>query len=168
MHIWLHWSGFGTGVEMKMHLHLLDWFLDLISFQNTVIVECCWKVPLSKEGKPPKLHPRRHRVYRLVDDTKHKPQDKMELILTQTVPSECFCLSKNISMISELVVFDVNIYFTELGGRGDTVFVKKSLGRNKLLLQGLAVYPSQENKDMFAEEIRVSFIFKSVNLSLKK
>ncbi len=65
-------------------------------------------------------------------------------------------------------VFDVNIYFTELGGRGDTVFVKKSLGRNKLLPQGLGVYPSQENKDMFAEEIRVSFIFKSINLSLKK
>uniref|UniRef100_A0A8C1H242 Large ribosomal subunit protein bL9m n=1 Tax=Cyprinus carpio carpio TaxID=630221 RepID=A0A8C1H242_CYPCA len=97
--------------------------------KNTVIVERCWNVPLSKEGKPPKLHPRRHRVYRLVDDTKHKPQDKMELILTQTVP--------------------------KLGGRGDTVFVKKSLGRNKLLLQGLAVYPSQENKDMFAEEIRL-------------
>ncbi|XP_059411874.1 39S ribosomal protein L9, mitochondrial [Carassius carassius] len=97
--------------------------------KNTVIVERCWKIPLSKEGKPPRLHPRRHRVYRLVDDTKHKPQDKMELILTQTVP--------------------------KLGGRGDTVFVKKSLGRNKLLLQGLAVYPSQENKDMFAEEIRL-------------
>lgn len=64
--------------------------------------------------------------------------------------------------------FDLNIYFTELGGRGDTVFVKKSLGRNKLLPQGLAAYPSQEYKDMFAEEIRVSFIFKSINLSLKK
>lgn len=97
--------------------------------KNTVIVERCWKVPLSKEGKPPRLHPRRHRVYRLVEDTKHKPQDKMELILTQTVP--------------------------KLGGRGDTVFVKKSLGRNKLLHQGLGVYPSQENKDMFAEEIRL-------------
>ncbi|XP_067268329.1 39S ribosomal protein L9, mitochondrial isoform X1 [Chanodichthys erythropterus] len=97
--------------------------------KNTVVVERCWKVPLSKEGKPPKLHPRRHRVYRLVEDQKHNSQDKMELILTQTVP--------------------------KLGGRGDTVFVKKSLGRNKLLPQGLAVYPSQENKDMFAEEIRL-------------
>lgn len=97
--------------------------------KNTVIVERCWKVPLSKEGKPPRLHPRRHRVYRLVEDTKHKAMEKMELILTQTVP--------------------------RLGGRGDTVFVKKSLGRNKLLPQGLAVYPSQENKDMFAEEIRL-------------
>uniref|UniRef100_A0A673LGW0 Large ribosomal subunit protein bL9m n=1 Tax=Sinocyclocheilus rhinocerous TaxID=307959 RepID=A0A673LGW0_9TELE len=97
--------------------------------KNTAIVERCWKVPLSKEGKPPRLHPRRHRVYRLLDDTKHKPQDKMELILTQTVP--------------------------KLGGRGATVFVKKSVGRNKLLPQGLAVYPSQENKDMFAEEIRL-------------
>ncbi|XP_043073989.1 39S ribosomal protein L9, mitochondrial [Puntigrus tetrazona] len=97
--------------------------------KNTVIVERCWKVPLSKEGKPPRLHPRRHRIYRLVEDTKHQPQDKMELILTQTVP--------------------------KLGGRGDTVFVKKTVGRNKLLPQGLAVYPSPENKDMFAEEIRL-------------
>uniref|UniRef100_A0A673ISA1 Large ribosomal subunit protein bL9m n=1 Tax=Sinocyclocheilus rhinocerous TaxID=307959 RepID=A0A673ISA1_9TELE len=97
--------------------------------KNTAIVERCWKVPLSKEGKPPRLHPRRHRVYRLFEDTKHKPQDKMELVLTQTVP--------------------------KLGGRGNTVFVKKSLGRNKLLPQGLAVYPSQENKGMFAEEIRL-------------
>lgn len=53
----------------------------------------------------------------------------MELILTQTVP--------------------------KLGGRGDTVFVKKSVGRNKLLAQGLAVYPSPENKQMFAEELRL-------------
>ncbi|XP_051992656.1 39S ribosomal protein L9, mitochondrial-like [Xyrauchen texanus] len=97
--------------------------------KNTVIVERWWKVPLSKEGKPPRLHPRRHRVYRLVEDTKHKTLEKMELILTQTVP--------------------------KLGGRGDTVFVKKSLGRNTLLPQGLAVYPSQENKDMFAEERRL-------------
>lgn len=97
--------------------------------RNTVVVERWWKVPLSKEGRPPRLYPRRHRVYRLVEDTKHKGQDKMELILTQTVPN--------------------------LGGRGDTVFVKKSVGRNKLLSQGLAVYPSQENKDMFTEERRL-------------
>ncbi|KAK7124410.1 hypothetical protein R3I94_018698 [Phoxinus phoxinus] len=97
--------------------------------KNTVIVERCWKVPLSKEGKSAKLHPRRHRVYRMVEDRKHNSQDKMELILSQTVP--------------------------KLGGRGDTVFVKKTMGRNKLLPQGLAVYPSQENKDMFAEELRL-------------
>lgn len=47
---------------------------------------------------------------------------------------------------------------SELGGRGDTVFVKKSVGRNNLLAQGLAVYPSPENKAMFAEELRVSFL----------
>uniref|UniRef100_A0A673LEA5 Large ribosomal subunit protein bL9m n=1 Tax=Sinocyclocheilus rhinocerous TaxID=307959 RepID=A0A673LEA5_9TELE len=108
--------------------------------KNTAIVERCWKVPLSKEGKPPRLHPRRHRVYRLLDDTKHKPQDKMELILTQTVP--------------------------KLGGRGATVFVKKSVGRNKLLPQGLAVYPSQENKDMFAEEIRTVEFLKKTQLEV--
>ncbi|XP_067111933.1 39S ribosomal protein L9, mitochondrial isoform X1 [Osmerus mordax] len=97
--------------------------------KNTVVVERWWQVPLSKEGRPPRLHPRRHRVYKVVEDTKHAPKEKMELILTQTVK--------------------------KLGGRGDTVIVKKSLGRNKLLAEGLAVYPSPENKDMFSEELRL-------------
>ncbi|XP_054909771.1 39S ribosomal protein L9, mitochondrial [Poeciliopsis prolifica] len=97
--------------------------------QHTVIVERWWEVPLSKEGSPPRLYPRRHRVYKLVEDTKHAPKEKMKLILTQTVE--------------------------KLGGRGDTVFVKKSIGRNKLLAQGLAVYPSPENKQMFAEELKL-------------
>ncbi|KAI3358649.1 hypothetical protein L3Q82_015066 [Scortum barcoo] len=103
--------------------------LCVMSLQNTVVVERWWQVPLSKVGSPPRLHPRRHRIYKLVEDTKHDPKEKMELILTQTVP--------------------------KLGGRGDTVFVKKSIGRNKLLAQGLAVYPSLENKQMFAEELRL-------------
>lgn len=56
--------------------------------QNTVVVERWWQVPLSKEGRPPRLHPRRHSIYKLVEDTKHAPKEKMELILTHTVPSE--------------------------------------------------------------------------------
>lgn len=56
------------------------------------------------------------------------------------------------------------ILLTEVGGRGDTVFVKKSVGRNKLLPQGLAVYPSLENKQMFAEELRVCIAFKHCHL----
>ncbi|KAJ8267511.1 hypothetical protein COCON_G00126830 [Conger conger] len=94
--------------------------------KNTVVVERWWQVPLAKEGRPPRLHPRRHRIYKLVEDTKHRPPEKLELILTQTVP--------------------------KFGGRGDTVMVKKSVGRNKLLAEGLAVYPSPENKQMFEEE----------------
>lgn len=54
-----------------------------------------------------------------------------------------------------LIKMTVFILLTELGGRGDTVIVKKSVGRNKLLPEGLAVYPSPENKEMFAEELRV-------------
>ncbi|XP_069041517.1 large ribosomal subunit protein bL9m isoform X2 [Lepisosteus oculatus] len=96
--------------------------------RQTVVVERWWQVPLSEEGRPPRLHPRRHQVYRLVEDTKHGPREKLELILTQTVP--------------------------KLGGRGDVVFVKKSLGRNKLLPEGLAVYASPENRQMFEEERR--------------
>lgn len=103
--------------------------LSLTPAQHTVVVERWWQVPLSKVGRPPRLHPRRHRIYKLVEDSKHLPTEKMALILTQTVP--------------------------KLGGRGDTVFVKKSVGRNKLLPPGLAVYPSIENKQMFAEEMRL-------------
>ncbi|KAK6471387.1 39S ribosomal protein L9 [Huso huso] len=97
--------------------------------RGTVKVERWWQVPLSQEGRDPKLHPRRHRVYRLVEDSKHSPREKLELILTQTV--------------------------AKLGGRGDTVSVKKSLGRNKLLPEGLAVYASPENKHRFEEERRM-------------
>ncbi|KAM9494094.1 large ribosomal subunit protein bL9m [Clarias gariepinus] len=101
----------------------------LSACMGTVMVERWWQVPLSKEGSPPRLYTRRHKVYRLVEDTKHNKQEKIELLLTQTVP--------------------------KLGGRGDTVFVKKSVGRNKLLAQGLAVYPSPDNKEMFMEERRL-------------
>ncbi|NXQ89705.1 RM09 protein, partial [Nyctibius grandis] len=94
--------------------------------QGTVVVERWWQVPLSKEGRAPRLHPRRHRVYRLVEDTKHLPKGNLELILTQSVEG--------------------------LGSRGDLVSVRKSLGRNKLLPQGLAVYASPENREMFEEE----------------
>ncbi|XP_012730759.2 39S ribosomal protein L9, mitochondrial [Fundulus heteroclitus] len=97
--------------------------------QHTVIVERWWQVPLSKVGSPPRLYPRRHRIYKVVEDTRFAPKEKMELILTENV--------------------------AKLGGRGETVFVRKSVGRNKLLAQGLAVYPSPENKQMFADEMRL-------------
>ncbi|XP_028358974.1 39S ribosomal protein L9, mitochondrial isoform X2 [Phyllostomus discolor] len=93
--------------------------------RSTVIVERWWKVPLAGEGRKPRLH-RRHRVYKLVEDTKHRPKENLELILTQSVE--------------------------ELGVRGDVVSVKKSVGRNRLLPQGLAVYASPENKKLFEEE----------------
>ncbi|XP_004854153.1 39S ribosomal protein L9, mitochondrial isoform X2 [Heterocephalus glaber] len=93
--------------------------------RGTVIVERWWKVPLAGEGRKPRLR-RRHRVYRLVEDTKHRPKANLELILTQSVE--------------------------ELGVRGDLVSVTKSEGRNKLLPQGLAVYASPENRKLFEEE----------------
>lgn len=57
--------------------------------QSTVIVERWWKVPLAGEGRKPRLH-RRHRVYKLVEDTKHRPQDLLELILTQSVDGKAW------------------------------------------------------------------------------
>ena len=47
-------------------------------------MERWWKVPLAGEGRKPRLH-RRHRVYKLVEDTKHRPKDNLELVLTQSV-----------------------------------------------------------------------------------
>lgn len=49
-----------------------------------MIVERWWKVPLAGEGRKPRLH-RRHRIYKLVEDTKHRPKENLELILTQSV-----------------------------------------------------------------------------------
>ncbi|KAJ1080784.1 hypothetical protein NDU88_000975 [Pleurodeles waltl] len=109
--------------------------LSMTQSRGTVIVERWWQVPLAPKGKEPYLHPRRHRIYRLVEDTKHRPPEKMELILTQNVKS--------------------------LGSRGDTVLVKKSIGRNKLIPQGLAVYPSPENKKQFEEEKKLHLEGKS-------
>uniref|UniRef100_A0A8C5QYB3 Large ribosomal subunit protein bL9m n=1 Tax=Leptobrachium leishanense TaxID=445787 RepID=A0A8C5QYB3_9ANUR len=96
--------------------------------RGTVMVERWWQVPLAKEGEEPYLHPRRHRIYRKLEDTMQNKKEKMELILTQTVH--------------------------KFGSRGDVVLVEKAVGRNKLLPQGLAVYPSPENKQMFEEEKR--------------
>ncbi|XP_051631435.1 39S ribosomal protein L9, mitochondrial isoform X2 [Manacus candei] len=92
---------------------------------GTVVVERWWQVPLTKEGRRPRLL-RRHRIYRLLQDSKHLPRGNMELLLTQPVE--------------------------DLGSRGDLVSVGKSLGRNKLLPQGLAVYPSPENLRRFQQE----------------
>ncbi|XP_074709470.1 large ribosomal subunit protein bL9m [Strix uralensis] len=103
--------------------------LSLSHGRPTVVVERWWQVPLSKEGRQPRLHPRRHRVYRLVEDTKHRPKEELELILTQAVEG--------------------------LGHRGDVVSVRKSLGRNKLLPRGWAVYASPENRRAFEEEAKL-------------
>ncbi|XP_057898869.1 39S ribosomal protein L9, mitochondrial isoform X2 [Melospiza georgiana] len=92
----------------------------------SVVVERVWPVPLGRAGAAPRLHPRRHRVYRVLRDGKHQPRGDMELLLSRAVQ--------------------------DLGSRGDVVRVKKSLGRNKLLPQGLAVYPSPENLHLFQQE----------------
>uniref|UniRef100_H9GEJ8 Large ribosomal subunit protein bL9m n=1 Tax=Anolis carolinensis TaxID=28377 RepID=H9GEJ8_ANOCA len=108
---------------------------------GTVIVERWWKIPLSKEGRPPRMKHRRYRVYRLVEDTKHSPKEPLTLILTQTVE--------------------------DVGNRCDVVSVDKSLGRNKLLAQDKAVYASPENLKIFAEERQVSSNLWSLPCCLK-
>ncbi|XP_023375188.1 39S ribosomal protein L9, mitochondrial isoform X2 [Otolemur garnettii] len=93
--------------------------------RGTVTVKRWWKVQLAGEGRKPRLN-RLHRVYKLVEDAKHRPKENLKLSLTQSVE--------------------------ELGVRGDLVSVKKSVGRNHLLHQGIAIYASPENKKLFEEE----------------
>ncbi|XP_030821186.1 39S ribosomal protein L9, mitochondrial isoform X2 [Camarhynchus parvulus] len=100
--------------------------LSLSHGPGSVVVERVWPVPLGRAGAAPRLHPRRHRVYRVLRDGKHRPRGDMELLLSRAVQ--------------------------DLGGRGDVVSVSKSLGRNKLLPQGLAVYPSPQNLRLFQHE----------------
>ncbi|XP_068855604.1 large ribosomal subunit protein bL9m, partial [Aphelocoma coerulescens] len=86
---------------------------------GSVQLERCWPVPLARAGAAPRLHPRRHRVFRLLRDGKHEPRGTLELLLSRAVPG--------------------------LGNRGDLVRVPKHRGRNRLLPQGAALYPSPTN-----------------------
>ncbi|XP_039676857.1 39S ribosomal protein L9, mitochondrial [Perca fluviatilis] len=87
--------------------------------QNTVVVERWWQVPLSKVGNPPRLHPRRHRIYKLVEDIKHAPKEKMELILTQTVPSEYLQCSQQITLGVVVPPHALSLPFESVKDSGD-------------------------------------------------
>uniref|UniRef100_A0A8C6VME1 Large ribosomal subunit protein bL9m n=1 Tax=Naja naja TaxID=35670 RepID=A0A8C6VME1_NAJNA len=97
--------------------------------RQRVVVERWWKVPLSKKGREPRIKHPRFRVFRLVEDLKHRPKEPLELILTEPVE--------------------------DVGNRGETVFVHRSFGRNHLLFHNRAVYASPENKKLFEEENRL-------------
>ncbi|OXB53779.1 UNVERIFIED_CONTAM: hypothetical protein H355_010459 [Colinus virginianus] len=53
-----------------------------------------------------------------------------------------------------------------MGNRGDVVSVKKSVGRNRLLPQGLAVYASPENLRLFEEEKQTLQFLRSCRLEV--
>ncbi|XP_077997027.1 large ribosomal subunit protein bL9m-like [Glandiceps talaboti] len=86
--------------------------------RTAVVVERLVQPGLSKIGARPKIKPR-HKVYKVVKDTRKPPPSEMQLILIQ----------------------DVQRY----GKKGDIVTVSKKVGRNKLLAPGLAVYPLPDN-----------------------
>ncbi|XP_026543744.1 39S ribosomal protein L9, mitochondrial [Notechis scutatus] len=108
---------------------LLPRGLSLSAPRETVVVERWWKVPLSKKGREPRIKHPRFRVFRLVEDLKHRPKEPLELILTEPVE--------------------------DVGNRGETVLVHRSFGRNHLLFRNRAVYASPENKKFFEEENRL-------------
>ncbi|OWK50910.1 39S ribosomal protein L9, mitochondrial [Lonchura striata] len=100
--------------------------LSLSHGPGSVVVERVYPVPLARAGAVPRPQPRRFRVFRLLRDGKHRPRGELELLLSRAVQG--------------------------LGGRGDVVSVGKSRGRNQLLAQGLAQYPSPENLRRFQRE----------------
>lgn len=102
--------------------------------QNTVVVERWWQVPLSKVGSPPRLHPRRHRIYKFVEDTKHAPTEKMELILTQTVPSEYLQSSQQITLTSDFRVIKGNVFKYFLFTNETCLLWQGLVGEEKLCL----------------------------------
>lgn len=111
-------------------------------FQHTVIVERWWQVPLSKVGSPPRLHPRRHRIYKLVEDLKHAPKEDLELILTQTVPSQYlhhFCEKPKIIPIvskpSSCAFFLSN--WQDLAGEATLCLWKSLMGETNFCLKAL-------------------------------
>lgn len=84
-------------------------------------------MPLAGEGRKPRLH-RRHRVYKLVEDTKHRPKDNLELILTQSVegkawqryfPSQAGPVCHPLFPLSCLLAF---LYFVEMNS---SIFEKR-------------------------------------------
>uniref|UniRef100_A0A8C5J4U6 Large ribosomal subunit protein bL9m N-terminal domain-containing protein n=1 Tax=Junco hyemalis TaxID=40217 RepID=A0A8C5J4U6_JUNHY len=86
----------------------------------SVVVERVWPVPLARAGAAPRLHPRRHRVYRVLRDGKHQPRGDMELLLTRAVQGE---LSWNLSSGSRYTCWNP-------AGEGDT---NPGLGRGVAL-----------------------------------
>ncbi|XP_066065396.1 large ribosomal subunit protein bL9m isoform X2 [Chamaea fasciata] len=149
----------------------------------SAVVQRVWAVPLGRAGAAPRLHPRRHRVFRLLRDGKHAPRGDMELLLTRAVQAlsqPCrvrargareFCLpahAREFCLPSRSQEFCLPTHFWEfclpspflamqdLGARGDVVSVSKRVGWNKLLPQGLAVYPSPGNVREFRRESRLA------------
>ncbi|XP_070547171.1 large ribosomal subunit protein bL9m-like [Ptychodera flava] len=86
--------------------------------RTAVVLERMVPPKLARKGQIPKLK-KANKVYKVVKDLKHEPQEKMKLILIQ----------------------DLEKY----GRQGELVTVTKQVGRNKLLAPGLAVYASPEN-----------------------
>jgi len=94
--------------------------------RTTYILKRKWEPRLDKQNRMPKPLKTKNFVYELVEHVDSKKEPNLELILTH--------------------------YVEGIGMKGDVVTVRPHFGRQKLLMQGLAVYASSENLKKFADQ----------------
>lgn len=103
-----------------------------------------WEPHLAKKGHPPRNLKARHFVYDFIEDGNTIKKPDISVILTD--------------------------YVDGLGYKGDLVTVRPNMAYNKLLLTGLAVYDTPENRVKYntearlAEERQSPFIVRTVNV----
>lgn len=103
-----------------------------------------WDPPLAKKGHPPRKLKSRHFVYDLVEDGNVIKKPDIQVILTD--------------------------YVDGMGYQGDLITVRPNMAYNKLLLTGLAVYDTPENREKYktearlAQERRSPFIERTMNV----
>ncbi|XP_055325461.1 39S ribosomal protein L9, mitochondrial [Sitodiplosis mosellana] len=112
--------------------------------RNTFVFKRRWDPPLAKKGHPARKLKSRHFVYDLIEDGNIIKKPDIGVILTE--------------------------YVDGLGYQGDLVTVRPNMAYNKLLLTGLAVYDTPENRAKYntearlQEERRSPFIERTINV----
>ena len=94
-------------------------------------------------------------VYELVEHVDSKKEPNLELILTHYVEGWGSTAILNFSKVSHYITkLNTNFFsgIIGIGMKGDVVTVRPHFGRQKLLMQGLAVYASPENLKKFADQ----------------
>lgn len=103
--------------------------------QNTFILKRRWEPHLSAKGKPHRRLKPRHFVYDFVDDTNTIRKPDVSVILTD--------------------------YVDGIGYRGDLVKTRPNKAYNDLILTGLAVYDTPENRKLYNTEARLNEVRQS-------
>lgn len=116
------------------------------STRNTFVLKRRWPLKLYKKNEKPDRLRGRHFVYDLIEDTGIKPLPELEVVLTTFVDGH--------------------------GQRGDVIKLNRNFAHKQLLLPGLAVYNTPENRERYKrqtgdkEEVKRSspFVERTINM----